>query len=496
MISYAQNYEDIMLRRALGDVDRGFYVDVGAQDPVEDSVTKLFYEQGWRGINIEPVPRWFYRLRQDRPEDLNLQLLITDRPGTAILHEVADTGLSTIDADLAASHARTGRKIVRHTLECATLDRILAGHAQQVIHFLKVDVEGAEKLVLDGLSLQQHRPWILVIESCAPNSTLETFGEWEPKVLAGGYRFVYFDGLNRFYLAEEHASRAAAFSTPPNVLDDFIRFGEWRVRNELALLRVASEDQAKQVDILSATVVERDLRISQWQARSAELSGHVERLQQLADARQREAASFQSQMAEWRTRASELSDHIQRLQQLADGRHAQLIQTEQAARREIAAREVQLADVRLAAAKEITIRDAKLVDARAALLDACTARDLVEMKLQQREAVLAQVLGSHSWRVTRPLRVFARLLRHGPGELVVALLGRMGSGERHGMRSAMMHLIPGLRRHQKPMEAAAHAGEHAGDAAADTGALSDQGEVALAIMDHARGWSEKERHRS
>ena len=156
-ISYAQNYEDIMLLRALGDVERGFYVDVGAQDPVEDSVTKLFYEQGWRGINIEPVQHWFERLRQDRPEDVNLRLLVTDRPGAAVIHEVAGTGLSTIDDVLAASHAREGREVVRHTRECATLDSILARHAQPVIHFLKEDVEGAEELVLRGFSLRQDR---------------------------------------------------------------------------------------------------------------------------------------------------------------------------------------------------------------------------------------------------------------------------------------------------------------------------------------------------
>src|SRR4051812_19442188 len=54
-ISYAQNYEDIMLFRALRHVADGFYVDVGANSPDEHSVTKAFYERGWRGINIEPV---------------------------------------------------------------------------------------------------------------------------------------------------------------------------------------------------------------------------------------------------------------------------------------------------------------------------------------------------------------------------------------------------------------------------------------------------------
>ncbi|RLA51208.1 MAG: FkbM family methyltransferase, partial [Gammaproteobacteria bacterium] len=75
-ISYAQNYEDVMLRRTLKDVDKGFYIDVGANDPVIDSVTKSFYDTGWHGINIEPVGEWYEKLQQDRPNDTNLQLAV------------------------------------------------------------------------------------------------------------------------------------------------------------------------------------------------------------------------------------------------------------------------------------------------------------------------------------------------------------------------------------------------------------------------------------
>jgi hypothetical protein len=53
-ISYGQNSEDVVLWRALRDIGTGFYVDVGAGDPKEDSVTHAFYERGWSGINIEP----------------------------------------------------------------------------------------------------------------------------------------------------------------------------------------------------------------------------------------------------------------------------------------------------------------------------------------------------------------------------------------------------------------------------------------------------------
>jgi hypothetical protein len=56
IISYAQNREDILLWRALRDLSGGFYIDVGAEDPTQNSVTRAFYERGWHGINVEPVP--------------------------------------------------------------------------------------------------------------------------------------------------------------------------------------------------------------------------------------------------------------------------------------------------------------------------------------------------------------------------------------------------------------------------------------------------------
>ena len=51
-VSYAQNFEDVMLHRALNHVVRGFYIDVGAADPEALSVTKAFYDNGWHGINV------------------------------------------------------------------------------------------------------------------------------------------------------------------------------------------------------------------------------------------------------------------------------------------------------------------------------------------------------------------------------------------------------------------------------------------------------------
>ena len=59
-----------MLWRALGRIENGFYIDVGAHDPVVDSVSKAFYEHGWRGLHVEPLPEYAAVIRQDRPDEM------------------------------------------------------------------------------------------------------------------------------------------------------------------------------------------------------------------------------------------------------------------------------------------------------------------------------------------------------------------------------------------------------------------------------------------
>ena len=64
-VSYAQNFEDHAMR-ALSHVDCGFYIDIGAHHPTIDSVSLAFYERGWTGIDVEPVPDCAALLREHR----------------------------------------------------------------------------------------------------------------------------------------------------------------------------------------------------------------------------------------------------------------------------------------------------------------------------------------------------------------------------------------------------------------------------------------------
>src|SRR5271166_3741755 len=87
-ISYAQNCEDVLLWRALRAVEHGCYIDIGAGDPEEDNVTRAFYEAGWRGVNVEPMPPLAAQLRLRRPGDVNLSVAVGAQPGERVLYQV------------------------------------------------------------------------------------------------------------------------------------------------------------------------------------------------------------------------------------------------------------------------------------------------------------------------------------------------------------------------------------------------------------------------
>jgi FkbM family methyltransferase len=227
-ISYAQNFEDVILYRALKSIPNGFYVDIGAQDPSKYSVTKTFYERGWHGINVEPVPFYFNQLQQQRPKDINLSVVITDtetcqQSPTMNFFAVTETGLSTTNEMLAEQYKQEGYSVETINVSSMTLSQVFSQHIkQQEVHFLKIDVEGAEGAVLQGMDFQQYRPWIILIEAIPPGTSTVDCSQWEHFLLAAQYEPVYCDGLNQFYLAAEKIALKEHFLLPPNIYDGFV----------------------------------------------------------------------------------------------------------------------------------------------------------------------------------------------------------------------------------------------------------------------------------
>lgn len=226
MISYAQMREDIILHRALRHIpaEQGFYIDIGGYHPFLDSVTKHFYENGWRGVNVEPGRKYFPAFLEDRPRDINLQVAVSDHAGEAVFYEMSQ--VSTLETRFAERHR--DQQTDEYKVEIVTLSQICETHAPGEIHFLKIDVEGHEAAVVRGADFNRFRPWVLMIEAKEPNrADASTHEEWEDMVLQAGYTFAYADMLNRYYVANEHRNLLQYFGLPA---DDFVRAADiWRI---------------------------------------------------------------------------------------------------------------------------------------------------------------------------------------------------------------------------------------------------------------------------
>jgi FkbM family methyltransferase len=234
IVSYSQNAEDIRLWRVFRTVESGFYVDVGAADPNVDSVTRLFYERGWSGINVEPSP-CFDALNAARTRDVNLGIAIGETEGSVeFFLTYPYLGMSTVDPSVHAKIPQAIERIEEVTVPQRRLESILREHApDRTIHFLKVDVEGAERQVLASSDWASFRPIVVVAESIESCGTSATHHDWEDILLNAGYQFAAFDGINRFYVDHEHGHLVPILAYPISALDHFVPSSRGSSKTEL-----------------------------------------------------------------------------------------------------------------------------------------------------------------------------------------------------------------------------------------------------------------------
>jgi FkbM family methyltransferase len=167
--SYSQEGEDMILSRLLEGQRSGFYVDVGAHHPFRFSNTFRFYLRGWRGINVDPNPETFALFARKRRRDVNLQIGISDVPGTLAYHRFDEPALNTFDAELAA-HRKTAtayRLLGVDPVEVRRLDAVLDQHlpAGVAIDFMSIDTEGFDLKVLRSNDWQRFRPGHVLVEA-------------------------------------------------------------------------------------------------------------------------------------------------------------------------------------------------------------------------------------------------------------------------------------------------------------------------------------------
>lgn len=197
--SYSQKKEDLLLDDLIGKKKSGFYIDVGACDPVWFSNTLRFYKRGWRGINIEPNIEHWKRFGVQRPRDINLNLGVGTKRGVMVYYQMDLRALSTFSKERAVANQIAGFTIQRETsVLVRPLKDILFRYAKNLyVDFLSLDVEGMEMDVLRSNDWQRYRPRFLCIEtSWGTNRRQNGVTTYLRKQK---YALLFDNGLNSFY---------------------------------------------------------------------------------------------------------------------------------------------------------------------------------------------------------------------------------------------------------------------------------------------------------
>lgn len=404
-VSYAANFEDLMLWRALRQLPSGFYLDCGAADPLRASVTQAFYQRGWRGVNLEPSAALHARLAAARPADVNLALaaVAAAADGEALFFDAGASGRSSSDPAQAQACRQDGLAVLQRGVPRQTLDQVCAEHADGPIHFVNLAVNGAELAVLQGFELARWQPWIVLVRQGADDAAIAAH------MAAAGYRLAYQDGHKRYYVAPAQAALAAALALPPHGADQFTLaedhpyawpLDEWRGRTAAA---------------------EQSLRDNQaWLA--ARDQGWQEQLDHAA-----------MQLTQVR------HDQAHTAAALAEALAANA-RAEQASEASAAAWQAQQATLRL-------LEQAGL-DAQAALAATVARAEHAEAHHARVHAELAAIYASPAWRLARPLRALFKL----PGYVRRQLRHRWWqvrhrlAGTRSGARAAVRGLFKRLAR--------------------------------------------------
>jgi len=359
-ISYSANREDVLLNRLFGERRTGFYIDVGAAHPMFENDTKALYDRGWSGINIEPNKSFFEVLAAERPRDRNLNIAISDSAGELLFFEVVGTGLSTCDPDEARRAQEKGFEIVEQLVKTQTLRDLLEAAQVPAIDLLKIDVEGFEPNVIRSNDWNRFRPNVIVAEVTFPETPVRRVDVIGPLLEKAGYRRVYFDGLNDYYLENAFAVPEGAFDTPPNVFDRFMPLAQVELSRERDFLRGECE----------ALKQERANALSAISSLKAELNRYPYVEQDLVRARE--------ELVAMRARTTELGIQMESIV----NKYTYVEQDLVRAREELATMYNRMTDL-------------------------STQKEGLETERAAAQAWIEAIKDSTSWRITRPLRALA-----------------------------------------------------------------------------------------
>jgi FkbM family methyltransferase len=199
--------EDRLLTEIFGDRTDGYCVEIGAYDGRTGSASYPFEQRGWHCLVVEPIPALVEEIRRHRACRV-VSCAASDEEGTAkffVAEKLEQMSTLDLTPDRREWIEQLGGAVEEITVRTATLDSLLAEAGFPEIQFATIDVEGHELAVLEGFTLEKHRPRIVIVEDNSVSDDPRSSGG-DPRVgrHMSEHGYVHFrrTGVNEWYAHE------------------------------------------------------------------------------------------------------------------------------------------------------------------------------------------------------------------------------------------------------------------------------------------------------
>ena len=165
-LQYSRWGEDSFLINYFKDTSNGRYIDIGAFHPFRGSNTYLLYKKGWSGINIDLNKTSIDLFKLARPNDINLNLAISDANKKIKVYQTKDLGkMNTIDPKFASFFLKNYH--VRESCSYNLNDILYKYNASKNNRFelIDIDVEGSEYQILENLNFNKYSFKLILVET-------------------------------------------------------------------------------------------------------------------------------------------------------------------------------------------------------------------------------------------------------------------------------------------------------------------------------------------
>ena len=211
--TYSQSGEDLALLNIFtllfeaevgtSPVMRPFWIDIGSHHPTYLSNTKLFYQRGFRGINIEPNSNLIGIFNYERADDINLNIGVGTEHGFANFYMFdIFSGRNTFSKKEAEEYALKYSHPVKETviLPVWTLNQVVHTYCEsQFPPLLLIDAEGLDIEIIRNTDFNFYgSPRVICVECRKPHT-----GQMESLLLP--YRYLLYQrcGDNLIFLKNE-----------------------------------------------------------------------------------------------------------------------------------------------------------------------------------------------------------------------------------------------------------------------------------------------------